>query len=119
GKPNPHLWTNPPMALAYAEVIRDEMSRLDPAHAEDYRRNTAALAEAIGELDAAMREAFATVPPSDRKLLTYHDAYAYFAEEYGWEVIGAIQVADFEEPTAAEVADLIDQVRAEDLPAIF
>ena len=64
-----------------------------------------------------MREAFATVP--SRKLLTYHDAYAYFAEEYGWEVIGAIQVSDFEDPTPRDVAELIEQVEAEGVPAIF
>jgi ABC-type Zn uptake system ZnuABC Zn-binding protein ZnuA len=119
GKPNPHLWTNPPMAVTYAELIRDRMVELDPAHAAEYRTNTNAFADGVAELDAAMRTSFETVPDADRKLLTYHDAYAYFAEEYGWEVIGAIQVADFQEPTAAEVADLIDQVRAEDLPAIF
>jgi ABC-type Zn uptake system ZnuABC Zn-binding protein ZnuA len=66
-----------------------------------------------------MREAFATIPDGRRKLLTYHDAYAYFAGNYGWEVIGAIQVSDFEDPTPREVAGLIDQVRAEGVPAIF
>jgi ABC-type Zn uptake system ZnuABC Zn-binding protein ZnuA len=64
-----------------------------------------------------MRTAFATIP--ERKLLTYHDAYAYFAEDYDWEVIGAIQVADFGDPTPREVAELIEQVRAEGVPAIF
>jgi ABC-type Zn uptake system ZnuABC Zn-binding protein ZnuA len=119
GKPNPHLWTNPPMAMTYAEIVRDQMIELDPDGEAAYRANTEAFAAEIAELDAAMRAAFETVPAEDRKLLTYHDAYAYFAAEYGWEIIGAIQVADFQEPTAAEVADLIDQVRAEDLPAIF
>lgn len=119
GKPNPHLWTNPPMAVTYAELIRDQMIELDPDNEATYRANTTAFEAEVDELDAGMRAAFETVPPDDRKLLTYHDAYAYFAREYGWEVIGAIQVADFQEPTAAEVADLIDQVRDEDLPAIF
>ena len=119
GRPNPHLWTNPPMAVTYAELIRDQMIELDPGNEEAYRANTEVLRDEVGELDAAMRAAFETVPVEQRKLLTYHDAYAYFAEEYGWEIIGAIQVADFGEPTAGEVADLIDQVRAEELPAIF
>ncbi|MDP9007037.1 MAG: metal ABC transporter substrate-binding protein, partial [Actinomycetota bacterium] len=73
----------------------------------------------VAELDAAMREAFATIPAEDRKLLTYHDAYAYFAEDYDWEVIGAIQVSDFDDPTPKEVADLITQIEAEGVPAIF
>ena len=119
GKPNPHLWTDPPLARRYAEIIRDRMVELDPDHAEDYEANYAEFARIVDEFDAAMRESFATVPPEDRKLLTYHDAYAYFAEDYGWEVVGAIQVSDFEDPTPREVADLIDQVREEGVPAIF
>jgi ABC-type Zn uptake system ZnuABC Zn-binding protein ZnuA len=66
-----------------------------------------------------MRASFATIPPARRKLLTYHDAYAYFAKDYDWDVVGAIQVSDFEDPTAKEVAALIDQVREEKVPAIF
>ena len=97
GKPNPHLWTNPPMALRYAEIVRDDLSARDPDNADYYAANYDAFAELIDELDAAMRESFATVPV--RKLLTYHDAYAYFAEDYDWDVIGAIQVSDFEDPT--------------------
>ncbi len=73
----------------------------------------------IDELDQAMRESFATIPTGNRKLLTYHDAYAYFAEDYGFQVIGAIQVSDFEDPTPKEVADLIQQVKAERVPAVF
>ena len=73
----------------------------------------------VDELDKAMRTAFETIPADQPKLLTYHDAYAYFAEDYGWEVIGAIQVSDFEDPTPKEVAELIDQVRAQGVQAIF
>jgi ABC-type Zn uptake system ZnuABC Zn-binding protein ZnuA len=119
GKSNPHLWTHPLLAAEYAEHIAEVMTEVDPAHADDYAANADAFRAQAEQLDAAMRASFDTVAPEHRKLLTYHDAYAYFAEEYGWEVIGAIQVADFQEPTAREVADLIDQVRAEDLPAIF
>jgi ABC-type Zn uptake system ZnuABC Zn-binding protein ZnuA len=52
-------------------------------------------------------------------LLTYHDAYAYFAVHYGWRIIGAVQVSSFDDPTPREVAALIDQVRRERVPAIF
>jgi ABC-type Zn uptake system ZnuABC Zn-binding protein ZnuA len=117
GKPNPHLWTNPPMALRYAEFVGDDMSERDPDNAEYYAANYEAFAALIDELDGAMRDAFATIP--ERKLLTYHDAYAYFAADYGWEVIGAIQVSDFEDPTPRDVAQLIEQVEAEGVPAIF
>ena len=119
GKPNPHLWTDPTLALRYAEVVRDVLVEEDPANAEAYEANLQVFADAVAELDAAMRSAFATIPEEDRKLLTYHDAYAYFARTYGWDVIGAIQVSDFEDPTPREVAALIEQVRAEGVPAIF
>ncbi len=119
GRPNPHAWTDPPLAVGYARVVRDTLSARDPANAGYFADNVAAFESLVGELDAAMREAFATIPDDQRKLLTYHDAYAYFARDYGWEVVGAIQVSDFEDPTPREVAELIDQVRDEGVPAIF
>ena len=119
GKPNPHLWTNPPMAKQYTEVIRDVLARMDPANAAAYRDNAAAYITRLDALDAAMVKATATVPATQRKLLTYHDAYAYFAKTYGWTVIGAIQPSNFDEPTAKEVGDLIVQVRETGVPAIF
>lgn len=119
GKPNPHLWTNPPMAAGYAEIVRDTLIEQDPDNAAVYEDNHAAFAARVDELDAAVREATATLDPAQRRLLTYHDAYAYFADEYGWEVIGAIQPSDFAEPSPQEVADLITQVRDTGVTAIF
>jgi ABC-type Zn uptake system ZnuABC Zn-binding protein ZnuA len=119
GKPNPHLWTNPPMAGCYARIAAMAMSQADPANAATYGRNLGAYLERLADLDARFRTATATVPAANRKLLTYHDAYAYFAKEYGWEVLGAVQVSDFEDPTPKEVAELIDQVRRTGVPAIF
>lgn len=119
GKPNPHLWTNPPMAIAYAELARDVLSAADPTHAEQYASNFEAFrakAEALGE---AVRSASDTMSAEQRQLLTYHDAYAYFAEEYDWSVIGAIQPSSFDEPTPRDVADLIDQVKEAGVAAIF
>lgn len=119
GDPNPHLWTNPLYAKRYAEIMKDELSEVDPDNAAAYQANYDALAARIDELDRLVRDVTATVPPENRKLLTYHDSFPYFAREYGWEVIGAIQPSDFADPTPQEVADLIDQIRAENLPAIF
>jgi len=119
GDPNPHLWTNPPYANRYAQVIRDTLSRLDPAGADEYGRNFDRLSARMDELDRLARQVTETVPPENRKLLTYHDSFPYFAREYGWQVIGAIQPSDFSDPTAADVARLIDQIRAEKVPAIF
>jgi ABC-type Zn uptake system ZnuABC Zn-binding protein ZnuA len=117
GKPNPHLWTNPPYAREYGRVVRDTLVARDPAHAAGYTANYETFAAKVDELDEAMKVAGATVPR--RQLLTYHDAYAYFAQHYGWTVIGALQVSSFEEPTPREVAALIQQVRQVGVPAIF
>jgi len=119
GKPNPHLWTDPRYALRYARVIRDTFVRRDPGNRALYDANLERFDAEVARLDAAMRASFATIPRDRRKLLTYHDAYAYFASNYGWEVIGAIQVSDFDDPTPKDVAALIDQVRATNVPAIF
>jgi ABC-type Zn uptake system ZnuABC Zn-binding protein ZnuA len=119
GKPNPHLWTNPPMVKQYAEVIRNVLVRRDPKNAQVYAANFTAFAAKVDVLDAAMIIATATIPENQRKLLTYHDAYAYFAEHYGFTVIGAIQPSSFTEPTPRDIADLINQVRVEHVPAIF
>ena len=117
GRPNPHLWTNPPYAKDYGRIVRDTLVARDPAHAGQYGANFERFAAKVDELDAGMKAASATVPK--RELLTYHDAYAYFAQHYGWKVIGAIQVSSFEEPTPREVAGLIQQVRQVGVPAIF
>ncbi|MDI1290348.1 MAG: metal ABC transporter substrate-binding protein, partial [bacterium] len=84
-----------------------------------YATNYAAFEKKATELADALRTDQATVPAGNLKLLTYHDAYAYFAKDFGWTVIGALQPKNFEDPTPAEVAELIDQVKAEKVPTIF
>jgi ABC-type Zn uptake system ZnuABC Zn-binding protein ZnuA len=119
GKPNPHLWTDPTLVKVYADVIRDTMIDVDPEGEETYVANHAAFTDLVDEFDAAVRDSLDTVPEENRKLVTYHDAYAYFAETYGWTVVGAIQPADFGEPTPSEVVRLIEQIDAEGVPAVF
>ena len=119
GKPNPHLWTDPPYAAKFAAEIADTLAAADEANADYYRANLAAFNEKIDALSDAIRQDQQTVAPENRKLLTYHDAYAYFAQDFGWEVIGAVQPDNFEDPAPAEVAALIDQVNEEQVPTIF
>lgn len=119
GKPNPHLWTNPQMAGDYAALIKDSLVAADPTHASQYEENYEAFALKIDALDQAIAQASSTIAEDQRQLLTYHDAYAYFARTYGWEVIGAIQPSSFEEPTPQEIADLMDQVKSTGVKAIF
>jgi ABC-type Zn uptake system ZnuABC Zn-binding protein ZnuA len=119
GKPNPHAWPDPRLATEYATLIRDKLVELDPANEEYYNTNYDTLAERLETLDQQMGVAVQTIPEANRKLLTYHDSWAYWADNYEVEIIGAIQPSDFSEPSASEVADLIDQVKAENIPAIF
>jgi ABC-type Zn uptake system ZnuABC Zn-binding protein ZnuA len=91
----------------------------DAAGAGTYRSNYTKFEAQAKELDAALRADQESVPADQRELLTYHDAYAYFARTYGWRVIGAVQPENFEDPTPKEIAALIDQVRAEKVPVVF
>jgi len=119
GKPNPHLWTNPPMAKCYAAIVASTMAKADPANAGYYMANYSKYSAKIDQLDALMIAATSGMPAANRELLTYHDAYAYFAAHYGWKIIGAIQVSSFEDPTPKEVTALVKQIKAEKVPAIF
>jgi ABC-type Zn uptake system ZnuABC Zn-binding protein ZnuA len=119
GQPNPHLWPDPILALKYAEVVRDTMSERDPDNADYYSENYDKFAGRIADLDAAIVAIIATVPSGNRKLLTYHDSWAYFARRYGMTVIGAMRPSNFSEPSAREVADLIQQIKSEEIPAVF
>ena len=119
GNPNPHLWTNPPMAKCYAAIAASAMSKADPANASYYMGNSSKFAAKVDQLDQLMTVATAGMPAQNRELLTYHDAYAYFSAHYGWKIIGAIQVSSFEDPTPKEVAALVKQIKSEKVPAIF
>ncbi len=119
GSPNPHLWPNPIYALKYAEIVRDALVRRDAGNADYYRQNYEAFRKRIQALDKAIQETINSIPEANRKLLTYHDSFAYFAPHYGMTVIGAIQPADFSEPSAKEMGALIQQLKQEKVPAIF
>ncbi len=119
GSPNPHLWPNPMLSLNYAEIARDELIKRDAAGADYYSRNYDAFKARIEALDKAIKATIDSIPAENRKLLTYHDSWAYFAPRYGMTVIGAIQPADFSEPSARDVAELITQLKNEKVPAIF
>jgi manganese/iron transport system substrate-binding protein len=119
GKPNPHLWMNPVFAANYAALISAKLSERDATNADYYAMNLANYQDLLNRLDQGIMAATATIPEQNRKLLTYHDSYAYFAPRYGLTVIGAAQPSDFSEPSAKDVAQLIDQIKKEHVPAVF
>ncbi len=119
GSPNPHLWPNPFHTLRYAEIVRDKLIERDAENAAVYAANYASFEARIQALDDAIQATVASIPPEKRKLLTYHDSWAYFAPVYGMTVVGAIQPSDFAEPSAREIVAIIEQLKAEQVPAIF
>ncbi len=119
GHPNPHLWLNPIYAMRYAQLIRDELGRLDPKNQATYEKHTTAYLKRLEVLDQAIAAAVTTIPKANRRLLTYHDSWPYFARRYGFQVIGAVQPSDFSDPSPREVARLIDQIRQQRVPAVF
>jgi ABC-type Zn uptake system ZnuABC Zn-binding protein ZnuA len=107
------------MARCYSVVVASVLSKADPANASYYAANASKYQAKLDDLDRRFKAASASMPAANRALVTYHDAYAYFAVQYGWRVVGAIQVSNFEEPTPKEVAKLISQLKREKVPAIF
>jgi ABC-type Zn uptake system ZnuABC Zn-binding protein ZnuA len=119
GDPNPHLWMDVKYAEQYAELMGDWFSQADPANKDAYAANVAAYLARLEQLDGMIRRGVASVPEKNRKLLTYHDSWAYWAREYGFTVIGAVQASDFSDPSPQEVAGLIAQIKREQVPAVF
>ena len=119
GHPNPHLWLNPEFAMRYASLVRDELIRIDPKNKAAYEDNAAQFMKKLQALDQVIKDSAATIPVNNRRLLTYHDSWPYFARRYGFQVIGAVQPSDFADPSPREVMRLIDQIRQEKVPAVF
>lgn len=116
---NAHFWTDPIYAIAYAEKIATALSNLDPANAQIYSERAAAFIERLRMLDEVTRAAIASIPITNRKLVVYHDSWSYFGRRYGIPIVGAIQPVSFSEPSAEEIRRMIDQIRAENVPAFF
>jgi len=118
---DPHLWMVPPLvAEGYVTAIEEAFAAADPQHAQDYTRNAEAYRGELEQLDVELAQQIATIPVQRRKLVTSHDAYSYFAEHFGLEVLGTvIGVTTEEEPSAQAVSALIDLIRAAEVPTIF
>jgi len=115
GEPDPHFWLNPRYARTQAATIEKALAAADPAHAEAFRKNLAALQEDLGKLDARLREALA--PLAGRDFFVYHPAFGYFADAYGLRQI-PVEI-EGKEPTARQLARLIGRARAEGVRVIF
>ncbi len=119
GHPNPHLWLDPVHVMNYARLVRDALIAADPAGRAVYAANAERYLRRLHALHKAIAAAAATVPEPNRRLLTYHDSWPYFAQRYGFTVMGAVQPSSFAEPSPREVARLIDHLNRERVPAVF
>ena len=118
---DPHWWQDPTNALVAVERIRDELIAIDPEGANTYRANAASLLDEISALDREITRCMASIPAQDRKLVTSHDAFGYFAERYGIEVVGTTipALSTQAQPSAGAIADLIEVIRGEGVETIF
>jgi ABC-type Zn uptake system ZnuABC Zn-binding protein ZnuA len=116
---NPHLWLDVSNTVRYVERIRDALSELDPAEQEGYEANARAYLQELAALDGEMQVAVEAIPPGNRKLVTFHDAFPYLAGRYGLEVVAVVAPSPGQEPSARRVAELTETLRSESVPAVF
>jgi zinc/manganese transport system substrate-binding protein/manganese/iron transport system substrate-binding protein len=120
GEPNPHFWLDPSLVVEhYVPRIVAKLTELDPAGKATFDENASGYVKRLQELDTALKAKVAEVPAGQRKLVTFHDAFPYFARHYGFELIGVIVENVGQDPSAGELADLVDKVKAANVKAVF
>lgn len=116
---DPHAWQSVANAKIYVTNIRDALGAIDPANAGIFNANAMRYLAALDALDGEVREAIAKIPPERRKLITAHDAFGYLAADYGIGFVAPSGVSTEAEPSARDIAQIIHQIRAEKIPAVF
>ena len=118
---DPHVWLDPQNVILWTEVIEASLSALDPQGAADYARAAEAYRLELQALDTEIEAELAAIPEHQRWLVTDHEAFAYFAERYGFEVVGTVIPAPSTaaEPTARDLAALEDAIRSTGVRAVF
>ncbi|MCG3149936.1 MAG: Periplasmic chelated iron-binding protein YfeA [Verrucomicrobiae bacterium] len=122
GDVNPHFWHDPRLAQVAVETIRASLVEADPARAAEYQRRAETYTKELAVLDAWIAEQTAKLPAARRKIVTSHDTFAYFAKRYGFVVLGTALgsfTTDVPDPSARELAALIQKVKAAGVPAVF
>jgi zinc/manganese transport system substrate-binding protein len=105
--------------MIYANNIASALIKADPANAEDYRARAELYISEMKKLNGEIRQALATIPMDRRQVVTSHDAFGYFARDYGVQFISAMGISSDAEPSAKGLAELINQVKATHSPAVF
>jgi manganese/zinc/iron transport system substrate-binding protein len=116
---DPHIWFDVSLWMTAVEQVRDTLAAADPAHASDYEANAAAYLAELAALDSYVAERAASVPAGQRVLITAHDAFNYFGQAYGFEVLGLQGISTASEAGTADVQALADTIAERRIPAIF
>jgi len=116
---DPHAWQSVRNAEIYVSNIRDGLMRADPQGRGTYEANATAYIQELARLDAEIRRAVATIPPARRKVITTHDAFGYFAADYGIAFVAAQGVSTETEASARDIARIIRAIREQAIPALF
>lgn len=118
---DPHFWLDPTKVVTYVANIRDGLISADPAGAEVYRANAERYTAQLNDLDRFIAEEVAKIPEANRKLVTNHESFGYFADRYGFRIIGTIvpAVSTGASPSAQQLARLTDRVREAGVKVIF
>jgi ABC-type Zn uptake system ZnuABC Zn-binding protein ZnuA len=118
---DPHFWLDPNNVIKYVENIRDGLSKADPDGAATYTANATAYSAKLKELDRWIRDRVKEVPEANRKLVTNHESLGYFADRYGFQIIGTVMpsVSTGSAPSAQQLAQLIDHIKSTGAKAIF
>ncbi|WP_439408240.1 metal ABC transporter solute-binding protein, Zn/Mn family [Bradyrhizobium sp. DASA03076] len=116
---DPHAWQSVPNARIYVANITGTLAAADPDDADVFRAQAKAYLEKLEALDREVREAVAKIPPERRKVISTHDAFGYFAAEYGIQFIAPLGVSTETEPSARDIATIIGQIKAQKIPAVF
>jgi zinc/manganese transport system substrate-binding protein/manganese/iron transport system substrate-binding protein len=119
GRPNPHAWLDPSLAAAYGQAASEALARTDPPNADAYKVNALAFAMEMSALSDELGALVAAVPPANRKIVSFHDALPYFARAFGLEIVGNIVSAPGQDPSAGELAALIEAIRSSGAKAIL
>jgi len=116
---DPHAWQSVPNVRIYVANIRDALIAADPADAAVFRTNADRYLRDLDALDAEVRATIAKIPPERRKVITTHNAFGYFAAAYGVSFVAPVGVSTESEPSARDIATLIQHIRAAKIPAVF
>ena len=119
GKPNPHAWMSPSDVLTYVENIRAAFAEYDPANAEIYAANAAAYSAEIEAMVQPIRERLSTIPEERRWLVTSEGAFSYLARDFGLKELYLWPINADAQGTPQQIRKVIDQMRENDIPAIF